>query len=128
MTASMVGDSNLEKTLSAKIVNKMSPSSANKKKVPSLFYSEDNSDEDVEVEVEIKDKEDNSTVKRMSRYSLGYLDFSDHLRGEVDVGELHSRMAIWIVLMEWLKPNMALKILTYLDYSAELIRVTAVSR
>ncbi|GJY58037.1 hypothetical protein Tco_0457929 [Tanacetum coccineum] len=74
MTASMVGDSNLEKILSAEIVNKMSSSSsANKKKVPSLFYSEDNSDEDewgedVEVEVEIKDNEDNSTVKRLSSY------------------------------------------------------------
>ncbi|GJX36127.1 hypothetical protein Tco_0247684 [Tanacetum coccineum] len=93
MAAAMVGDSNLEKMLSAEIseiVHKMSPSSsANNKKVPSPFYSEDSSSEDewgedAEVEVEIKEKEDNSAVKRLSRYSLGYYDFSDHQEGRVE--------------------------------------------
>ncbi|GJX36123.1 hypothetical protein Tco_0247680 [Tanacetum coccineum] len=89
MAAAMVGDSNLEKMLSAEIVNKMSPSSsANNKKVLSPFYSEDSSsedewEEDAEVEVEVKEK-DTSTVKRLSRYSLGYLDFSDHQEGRVE--------------------------------------------
>ncbi|GJU35960.1 hypothetical protein Tco_1184314 [Tanacetum coccineum] len=136
MTASMVGDSNLEKILSAEIVNKMSSSSssANKKKVPSRFYSEDNSDEDewgedVEVEVEIKDNEDNSPVKRLSSYhDTIFLSTKAKSREDIErraqpyencqyrrviTFDMIYRMAIKIVLM---------------DDSTDLIRVAAVSR
>ncbi|PWA70260.1 F-box domain-containing protein [Artemisia annua] len=41
---------------------------------------------------------------------------------------MSQRMATQIDFMEWLEPDMALKILTYLDDSADLIRVAAVSR